>query len=122
MMATTIMISTSVKPALLFVLICMSNLSVVFCSNARRELRKRRVIYYYLICSRIAFCNRALNLSKLDAMVTFVKNKAELKGTGCQRRCIVSEHANAVLSLAPKRTKQRWLAGLRGPFFRRSAH
>src|SRR5437016_7729521 len=30
MMATTIMISTSVKPAVLFVLICMTNLSVVF--------------------------------------------------------------------------------------------
>src|SRR3989442_555985 len=29
MMATTIMISTSVKPAFLFVLICMTNLSVV---------------------------------------------------------------------------------------------
>src|SRR3989442_15569379 len=29
MMATTIMISTSVKPAVLFVLICMTNLSVV---------------------------------------------------------------------------------------------
>src|ERR1043166_2508298 len=43
MMATTIMISTRVKPAFLFVLICISDLSVVVYLNARREQRKRRV-------------------------------------------------------------------------------
>src|SRR6267378_8682243 len=42
MMATTIMISTSVKPAFLFFLICIYCLSV--CSNARREQRRRRLL------------------------------------------------------------------------------
>src|SRR5438552_17001809 len=42
MMATTIMISTRVNPAFLFVLICISDLSVLVCSNARREQRGGR--------------------------------------------------------------------------------
>src|SRR6266508_1997961 len=41
MMATTIMISTSVKPDLMFLLICMFCLSI--CSNAWREQRRKRV-------------------------------------------------------------------------------
>src|SRR2546429_5615154 len=44
MMATTIMISTSVKPDLLFLLICITDLSVCSSySNTRREQCRRRV-------------------------------------------------------------------------------
>src|SRR6185295_11767401 len=75
MMATTIMISTRVKPALLFVLICITLLSVF--SATRREQRKRRVYYYYLICSRIAFCNRESGTSNRNAIVSSYKRTAK---------------------------------------------
>src|SRR5437016_11141636 len=48
MIATTIMISTSVKPAVLIVLICISNLSV-YSDRMRREQGKRRVDYDFII-------------------------------------------------------------------------
>src|SRR6266516_1084554 len=58
MMATTIMISTSVNAAFLFVLICIT-IFVFVCPNARREHRKRLVSIITYSNSRIAFCNCA---------------------------------------------------------------
>src|SRR5580765_1819986 len=55
MMATTIMISTRVKPDLRLVLICI--LLIAFCCCLlRREQRKRPVIMIASVCSRIAPC------------------------------------------------------------------
>src|SRR5258708_10360892 len=55
MMATTIMISTRVKPDLRLVLICI--LLIAFCCCLlRREQRKRPVIMIASVCSRISFC------------------------------------------------------------------
>src|SRR6266576_482251 len=62
MMATTIMISTRVKPALREVLIFISFLT--FCvAVCGVNTSNRRVIYYYGWCSLIACCNRTCSLA-----------------------------------------------------------
>src|SRR5438093_13402656 len=60
MMATTIIISTRVKPAVLFVLICIT---LTFCfSAARREQRKRRVIIITSFVHELPFATASLEL------------------------------------------------------------
>src|SRR5439155_10397639 len=73
MMATTIMISTRVKPAFLFVLICITDLFVFVCSNTRREQRKRLVLLLLIPVHKLPFATACRDLSKHDAIVKTCK-------------------------------------------------
>src|SRR6266550_2436279 len=74
MMATTIMISTSVKPAVLFVLICITNLSVVFVRGVN-DAKGGLLFIITRFVHELPFATALLNCSRRGATVNLSVNR-----------------------------------------------
>src|SRR5439155_27014251 len=103
MMATTIIISTSVKPAVLFVLICMTNVSVVFFQTRGVNDAKGGLLLLFNLFTNCLLQPRLSNI-KQNASVNFRKST---------KKCVERIGAR-VRSSAPGRGRGEFVMARRG--------
>src|ERR1051326_8112486 len=105
MMATTIMISTRVKPDLLFVLFCITLLSFFLSHGVNKA--EGGLLLLLTMFTDCLLQPRCSNSSKPNATVSFKKNPKELCGGHGESPSPASDHANRVPGVALKWTKQK---------------